>query len=133
MKKIIFSIVVVTIFFSGMYIIYNKKSNSVNSPINQKDINPTELKSLIKSKNNIIVYFYSPECEHCEKVTPVLMNVSKELGIDFKAYNVLKYQEGWDEYNIQGTPTIIKFNKGVEKERLIGEKGEKELKQWIIM
>ncbi len=37
------------------------------------------------------------------------MPLAKEMGIDLKQFNLLEFEEGWDEYHIEATPTIVRF------------------------
>lgn len=35
-------------------------------------------------------------------------------------FNLREYEDGWDKYKIEYTPTLIYYEKGVEKERMVG-------------
>lgn len=37
---------------------------------------------------NNLLFFYGTECEHCEKMMPLIERLEKELGIQFTRYEV---------------------------------------------
>ncbi len=92
----------------------------LNDPLYQNIILPDELAQRLARKEEVYVYFFSPLCPHCKSTTPVVVPIAKELGIDLKMYNVLEFEQGWTDYNIKGTPTIVHFVDGEEKDRLVG-------------
>ncbi|MGE5703942.1 MAG: thioredoxin family protein [Clostridia bacterium] len=103
----------------------------LNDPLYDNQILPEQLKEKIANKEDLYVYFYSPVCEHCQRTTPVLVPMSKELGIDMKKHNVLEFAESWDEYKITGTPTLIHFKGGQEVGRIEGENSNDDFKNWF--
>lgn len=48
------------------------------------------------------------------------MPLADDAGITMHQYNLREYQEGWREYNIEFTPTLVYFENGVQKERMVG-------------
>ena len=48
------------------------------------------------------------------------MPLADDAGITMHQYNLREYQEGWREYNIEFTPTLVYFENGAEKERMVG-------------
>lgn len=44
--------------------------------------------------------------------------MAEEMGIDLEMYNLLEFEEGWNEYAIESTPTFIHFEDGKEVDRL---------------
>lgn len=81
---------------------------------------PKEVEKAIKSGESTIVYFFSPLCGYCKEMTPVLMPIAEEKGIEILQYNVLEYEQGYDEYKVTGTPALVHFKDGKETERLAG-------------
>ena len=47
--------------------------------------------------------------------------MAKDLNVDMKVMDIEKLDAPWDEYKIQGTPTIIHFKDGKEVSRISGE------------
>lgn len=150
MKKMIaFLVLVLVVFIGGM--VYSDMSNKkaaegnpygketlnpatvdqLKDPLYDNQILPDQLKEKLANKEEMYVYFYSPLCEHCQRTTPVLVPVSKEMGVDVKKHNVLEFPDSWDQYKITGTPTLIHFKDGQEVNRIEGEATAEELKTWF--
>lgn len=109
----------------NIYGIPAKKLNALTvaqlgDPNYQNIILPKDLEQKLQNKENGFVYFFSPECSHCKETTPYLMPMSKELGVDMKQFNLLEFKEGWDQYRIKYTPTLVYFKDGKEAERIEG-------------
>lgn len=134
---------VVLVLFGSLTVIYknqnaNAVSNAVNNPYGKDNLHPETIKQLddslyqnqilpnvlkesIKSGEERFVYFYSPICSHCKKTTPILVDLENELKIDIKKYNLLEFEEGWKDYEIKGTPSLIHYKNGKEIGRILGE------------
>lgn len=152
MKKISFIFVIIFVIFIGLYG-YNSYSNTekVNSnkelyenkklkqatvdQLENKDyqyvISPEEAIDVIKSSKVNFVYFYSPTCSHCKNATPKVNKVLSEKNLEINQYNLLEYQKGWQEFNINGTPTLIAFKNGIEIDRLEGDADVKAFRTFI--
>ena len=108
------------------------------STINQLDdknyqniILPDDLAKKIASGEAVTAYFFSPECPHCQVMTPKLMPIAKDMGVEIVQYNVLEFDQGWDDYNIDATPTMIHFRDGKEVNRLVGDAPEDVIKSFF--
>lgn len=117
--------------------IYKKKDvhpatrKQLDNPLYQNIILPKELDKQIKDSKEITVYFYSPTCHHCKETTPIVVPISKDMGVNLKQFNLLEFKDGWKEYDIVGTPTIIHFSNGKEKGRIMGIQSEEKFKKWF--
>jgi thiol-disulfide isomerase/thioredoxin len=151
MKKIIIFLVVIIALFVGMWALTNVQNNAkigennpylkndlqqatidqLDDPNYQKLILPNELEKRLSNKEDVTVYFYSSDCPHCKVATPVLMPLAEEMGIDIVQYNLLEFPEGWDQYRIDGTPTLVRYEDGVEINRMDGARKEPVFKQWL--
>jgi thioredoxin 1 len=69
---------------------------------------------------------FSPECPHCKKMTPSLMPIADEVGVQIDQLNILEYDKGWDDYTVEATPTLIYFKDGKEVNRIVGDYSENE-------
>ncbi|TXL63999.1 thioredoxin family protein [Cerasibacillus terrae] len=94
-------------------------------------IKPEELNKLLDEKEDVTVYFYSPECSYCLETTPILVPLAEKLDIDVKKINVLEYQEAWDKYKLDGTPTLIHYKDGEETGRIDGYHEEEEFQSFF--
>ena len=65
------------------------------------------------------------------KLSPVVVPMAKDLNVDMKVMDIEKLDAPWDEYKIQGTPTIIHFKDGKEVSRISGEQPKDKLKEWL--
>ncbi|MCP1145894.1 thioredoxin family protein [Lysinibacillus endophyticus] len=87
----------------------------------QNIILPDALEDKIASGEPVVAYMFSPECPHCKKMTPSLMPIADEVGVQIDQLNILEYEQGWDDYNVEATPTLIYFNEGKEVNRIVGD------------
>ncbi|RTQ94479.1 thioredoxin family protein [Lysinibacillus telephonicus] len=92
----------------------------------QNIILPEALEEKIASGEPVVAYMFSPECPHCMKMTPALMPIADEVGVHIDQLNILEYDQGWDEYNVEYTPTLIYFKDGKEVSRIVGDYSDKE-------
>lgn len=92
---------------------------------------PEELEKKIKAGEDVNAYFFSPICVHCQAFTPVLMPMAKKLGVDIAQINVYEYEDLWDQYNLEATPTFIHFEDGKEVNRFVGALPEEELRAYL--
>lgn len=86
----------------------------------QNVILPSELEQMLRTEEKVYVYYYASTCPACERLTPIIVPLSKDIGIDLKLFNLLEFEEGWDQYNIKVTPTVVMYRKGTEIKRLEG-------------
>ena len=91
----------------------------------------SDLQKNLKEKKEETVYFYQTSCVHCQKLSPVVVPMAKDLNVDMKVMDIEKLDAPWDEYKIQGTPTIIHFKDGKEVSRISGEQPKDKLKEWL--
>ncbi|HJH10650.1 MAG TPA: thioredoxin family protein [Metalysinibacillus jejuensis] len=91
---------------------------------------PEDLKAKIDSGEEVNAYFFSPTCTHCRALTPNLMPILDELGIEVNQINLLEYDE-WDNYGITATPTFIHFDGGAEVNRFEGNLPEEDLRAFL--
>lgn len=97
----------------------------------QNIILPGALQEKIATGEPVFAYLFSPTCEHCKNMTPKLMEVAKELDLQIDQLNVLEYGDGWQEYNIKATPTLLYFNGGAEVQRLVGDYDKDSIHQFF--
>lgn len=150
-NKMVLIIGVVVILFSGIFILNNMKNKKVvdneanpygdkklhqetidqlNDPLYQNIITKENLDLALENKEDITVYYFSPTCVHCINTTPIVTPLVDELGIDMKKMNMLEY-EGLSHYDLEGTPTIIHYEKGVEVARFEGSSEEEEFRKFF--
>ncbi|MCA1056552.1 thioredoxin family protein [Rossellomorea aquimaris] len=150
MKKIIIFLVIVIGLFAAIALVTNmqnsqkaegnkfKKDNLdpatvdlLDDPNYQNVILPDELEKKLEDKEDVTVYFYSSTCPHCKNTTPILAPLAEEMGVDMVQYNVLEFEQGWNDYAIEATPTLVHFEDGKEVARVVGSQPEEEFKQFF--
>lgn len=95
--------------------------DQLDDPLYQNQITPDELDEKLADGEDLTVYFYSPTCVHCQRTTPELVPLADELDIDVKKLNLLEFEDKWDTYGIEGTPTLVRYEDGKETGRISGE------------
>ncbi|QHA90197.1 thioredoxin family protein [Bacillus sp. N1-1] len=105
--------------------------DQLDDPLYQNQILPDELDKTLSKEEDAFVYFYSPTCIHCKNTSPILVPLAEDMDIDLKKYNVLEFEQGWNDYQIESTPTLIRFKDGKEVDRIVGTQTEETFKQWI--
>ncbi|SME03388.1 Thioredoxin [Bacillus mobilis] len=113
-----------------------KIDNATDSKTNGPDyytnkISLSDLQKNLKEKKEETVYFYQTSCVHCQKLSPVVVPMAKDLNVDMKVMDIEKIDAPWDDYKIKGTPTIIQFKDGKEVSRISGEQPKEKLQEWL--
>lgn len=103
----------------------------LEDPIYKNIMLPEELEATLENNDSAYVYFYSPTCSFCKNTTPIVVPMAAEMGIDLKLFNVLEFKDGWETYEIEGTPTIVYFENGKEASRIEGGVEEEKLREWF--
>ncbi|MGP4071530.1 thioredoxin family protein [Piscibacillus sp. B03] len=137
-KLIIFGVVIITLFAATALLTnlaqeevsednpYEKTNldqatiDLLDDPHYQNIITPEQLEETLSSGEETTVYFFSPTCQYCREATPRLMPLAEDMGVEVQQYNVLEFQQGWNEYNIEATPTLVHFENGEEVARIKG-------------
>jgi thioredoxin 1 len=97
----------------------------------QNIILPDDLKAKVESGEPVTAYFFSPICPHCKAMTPVLMPIVEDMDVDLVQYNIYEFEQGWDDYTIEATPTMIHFENGKEVSRIVGNKPKEEIETFF--
>ncbi|PQZ56287.1 thiol reductase thioredoxin [Bacillus sp. MYb209] len=114
----------------------SQKIDNTTSQTNGPDyytnkISLSDLQKNLEEKKEQTVYFYQTSCVHCQKLSPIVVPMAKDLNIDMKVMDIEKLDAPWDDYKIKGTPTIIHFKDGKEVSRISGEQPKDKLKEWL--
>lgn len=151
MKKVLIFIGIIVVLFGALAIItkmqneekvsedniYNKDTlhpetvAQLEDPNYQNLILPEDLQTQLDKGEDMTVYFYSPTCPHCQRTTPIVSPLSEEMDINLVQYNLLEFEQGWDDYGIQETPTIVQYKDGKEVARIVGYHEEPDFESWF--
>ena len=125
MKKILVSLIIGLFFITGCFTSTSKYS---------KPIELTYKKYSEKLENNesFAMLIWRTGCTHCEEFEPKLNKVIKDYDLEIYSINTENLNES--EYAklenktfVTGTPTLVIFEKGKYKTKLIGDKEENEV------
>lgn len=97
----------------------------------QNIVLPDELEDQIASGEATTVYFFSPTCQYCQQTTPVLMPVADDMDVDVLQYNLLEYDQGRQQYNVQSTPTLVHYENGEEVARWVGAQPKENIERFF--
>lgn len=132
-KMLIFGGIIIVLFAAIFAVTQMEKKNTstdekgyYSNKISLEDLNKN-----IEDKKEQTIYFYQTSCVHCQKVSPIVVPLAKDLNVDMKVIDIENLNEPWDKYNIQGTPTIIHFKDGKEVSRISGEQSKDKFKEWF--
>ncbi|HLR24123.1 MAG TPA: thioredoxin family protein [Pseudogracilibacillus sp.] len=151
-NKMVIIIVAVVVLFGGLFFVTNYKNkkvvdgsdnpygkdklnqqtiDSLDDPLYQNIIQPNDLEERIESGESTTVYFFSPDCVHCQRTTPVLVPLAEDNDIDLVQMNLMEFEDEKAEYDIEGTPTMVHFDNGNEVARIVGEHPEDEFQSFF--
>lgn len=130
MKKMLIFGGIIIVLFAAIFAVTKMESNKEKSYYINK-ISSDEIRKNNEEKKEQTVYFYQTGCVHCEKVTPIVVPMTKDMNIDMKVIDILNDNPTWDEYKIEGTPTIIHFKDGKEVSRIHGEESKEDFEKWF--
>ncbi|USK34505.1 thioredoxin family protein [Bacillus sp. F19] len=98
--------------------------DQLEDPNYQNIILPEEVDEKMDKKEDFVIYYFSPTCEHCKRTTPELMPAAEEAGVEIGQLNLLEFEDGWQQYGIEVTPTLVRYQNGKEVERVEGYNDE---------
>lgn len=90
------------------------------------------LQEAIVSGKPLLVDFWAAWCGPCRTIAPVIEALARDrMDITFGKLNVDENRQSSARFGISGIPTMILFSGGVEKGRVVGAVGRRELEQAI--
>jgi thioredoxin 1 len=81
---------------------------------------PDDLYEKVTSGESVTAYFFHPECQYCQQMTPILMPIAEEKGIHVYQYNMLEFPTESQPYGITSWPALIHYEDGKEVSRSVG-------------
>jgi len=81
----------------------------------------------------VLVDFYAEWCGPCKRLGPVLEMVADDMGSKVKIYkvNIDKSPNLADRYEVKGVPTMVLFEGGKVKGKLVGFRDKSAVKKFI--
>ena len=94
-----------------------------------KEIKDIEYEKVIE-KGKVIIDCYAPWCGPCKMISPIIDTLSEEIkDANFYKINVDEAEKIIGDYEIMSIPTILIFNNGKLKEKVVGFKSKSELEE----
>ncbi|MGH7771798.1 MAG: thioredoxin [Candidatus Binatia bacterium] len=86
-------------------------------------------RDVLESERPVLVDFWAEWCRPCRTLAPIVETVAKQYAgvADVVKLNVDENPSITQRYGIQGIPTLILFQDGEERERIIGVVGREEI------
>ncbi|MFK8795548.1 thioredoxin family protein [Planococcus plakortidis] len=150
MKKLLIIAGVVLAIFALIVFLTNQSQDEklANNPYGTDDLNPATIDQLddenyqnialpeevneqIQSGDPTTVYFFSPTCQYCQQTTPVLMPVADDMDVEVLQYNLLEFEQGWSDYALEATPTLVHYEDGQEVARWTGAQPKENIEQFF--
>ena len=98
----------------------HRKKGNWNMPVTIKEIKGSELDELTR-QGKVLAIFYSTTCGPCKMLRFVLKDIARDVeAIEIVEIDFDKSQETIAKYAVEGYPTILFFQDGLEKARLKG-------------
>lgn len=110
--------------------LYQETIDQLDDPNYQNIILPDELDEKLDAEEDATIYFYSGQCPYCNDASPILVPKADEMGVDLELYNILEFEQGWNDYNIESTPTVVHYEDGEEAARIVGLHDEEVYEQF---
>jgi len=102
------------------------KGEDTMSIVNIKDESQFE-QEIMKSTDTVLVDFYADWCGPCKMVAPILEEMAREGIVQVAKVNVDQQPKLAERFGILSIPTMIVFQDGKEKKKLIGARSKQDL------
>lgn len=98
-------------------------------------VTDNSFEEVINSNQLVLVDFWAEWCGPCKKVSPILDEISNEIGLLVGKLNIDDNPEKTIEYGISSIPTMVLFKSGQPVHSFVGAKPKhimiKELSEWL--
>ena len=98
-------------------------------------VTDASFESAIQDNSIILIDFWAEWCGPCQKLSPILEEISNESDILVGKLNVDENPKKTLEFSISSIPTMVLFRDGIVVKTIVGAKPKhlllKELAEWI--
>jgi thioredoxin 1 len=92
---------------------------------------PDTLFNSIQSGESVTAYFFHTDCMYCKQMTPVMMPIAKEMGVNVQQYNMLEFSSQAEPYGITSWPVLVHYEEGKEVARMVGAQPEENIRAFF--
>ena len=97
------------------------------------EINDSNIEELVKADGKTVVDCYAPWCSPCRMLAFTMDELSTEMeNVHFYKINIDDNEKTTDKYDIMSIPTVLFFEDGELKDKLVGLKTKDEIKTYLI-
>lgn len=94
------------------------------------EIEDKDFEEILKKDKKVVIDCYASWCGPCKMLSPVLDELAKEIdSYKFYKLNVDNSELATSKYEIMSIPTILIFEDGNLKDKIVGLKSKSELKE----
>ncbi len=88
---------------------------------------------VLKADGPVVVDFWAEWCGPCKALSPLVDEVSKELGgrVKIMKMNIDENPHTPTKYGVRGIPTLMVFKGGQVTETKVGGMSKQQLTQWV--
>jgi thioredoxin 1 len=91
----------------------------------------SELDALVDERDVVLTDFYADWCGPCKMIAPIVENIAAETDATVAKVDVDANQQLAGSYGVRGVPTLMLFADGEPVERIVGVRGEDELRSLV--
>jgi thioredoxin 1 len=99
-----------------------------------REVNENDFDQIVlKSKTPVLVDFWAEWCAPCRVLAPTVEAIAEQYGDTTRVFklNVDNSPAVAQRYGVQGIPTLIIFQNGAEKERIVGVASQEKISRTI--
>jgi len=98
-------------------------------------VTDSSFQEALEQNSLILIDFWAEWCGPCKKVSPILDEISQDMGLPVGKLNIDENPVKTTEYSVHSIPTMVLFKDGNPVHTVIGAKPKhlllKELAEWI--
>ncbi len=95
-----------------------------------KEIKDTEYEKVVKENKKVLIDCYASWCGPCKMLSPVIDKLAEEISdVKFYKIDVDTAEKITRDFDIMSIPTLLIFEDGKLKEKLVGLRSKSELEE----